>query len=136
MTKQERKLTKRILKEIERVAAHMRQSKYDLPIKEAQLALLDENGEGIGLFMIVGIDEETGEVHIDRTLEEIYNEEDEEVDIYDWHNNPDIETDETGRPLEDEEMEIVVELEDHERDDFDEEWDSSFSKRPSSRLLN
>ena len=96
MTKQERKLTKKLLKEIERVAAHMRQSKYDLPIKEAQLALLDENGEGIGLFMTVGIDEETGEVHIDRSLEEIYNEEDEE-------------------------MEIVVELEEHEHDDFDEE---------------
>ena len=111
MTKQERKLTKKLLKEIERVAAHMRQSKYDLPIKEAQLALLDENGEGIGLFMTVGIDEETGEVHIDRSLEEIYNEEDED-------------------------MEIVVELEDHERDDFEEEWDSSFNKRPSSRLLN
>ncbi len=112
MTKQERKLTKRILKEIERVAAHMRQSKYDLPIKEAQLALLDENGEGIGLFMTVGIDEETGEVHVDRSMEEIYNEEDAE------------------------DMEIVVELEEHESDDFDEEWDSSFSKRPSSRLLN
>ena len=111
MTKQERKLTKRLLKEIERVAAHMRQSKYDLPIKEAQLALLDENGEGIGLFMTVSIDEETGEVHIDRSLDEIYNEEDED-------------------------MEIVVELEEHEHDDFDEEWDSSFSKRPSSRLLN
>ncbi len=45
-------------------------------------------------------------------MEEIYNEEDAE------------------------EMEIVVELEDHEHDDFDEEWDSAFSKRPSSRLLN
>ena len=113
MTKQERKLTKKLLKEIERVAAHMRQSKYDLPIKEAQLALLDENGEGIGLFMTVGIDEETGEVLIDRSLEEIYNEE------------------------ENEDMEIVVELEEHEEhDDFDEEWDSAFSKRPSSRLLN
>ena len=113
MTKQERKRTKKLLKEIERVAAHMRQSKYDLPIKEAQLALLDENGEGIGLFMTVGIDEETGEVLIDRSLDEIYNEE------------------------EDEEMEIVVELEEHEEhDDFDEEWDSAFSKRPSSRLLN
>ena len=111
MTKQERKLTKKLLKEIERVAAHMRESKYDLPIKEAQLALLDENGEGLGLFMTVGIDEETGEVHIDRSLEEIYNEEDED-------------------------MEIVVELEEHESDDFDEEWDSSFNKRPSSRLLN
>ena len=112
MTKQERKLTKKLLKEIERVAAHMRQSKYDLPIKEAQLALLDENGEGIGLFMTVGIDEETGEVLIDRSLEEIYNEEDAE------------------------EMEIVVELEEHEHDDFEEEWDSAFNKRPSSRLLN
>ena len=113
MTKQERKLTKKLLKEIERVAAHMRQSKYDLPIKEAQLALLDENGEGIGLFMTVGIDEETGEVLIDRSLEEIYNEE------------------------EDEEMEIVVELEEHdEQDDFDEEWDSSFDRTPTSRLLN
>ena len=80
MTKQERKLTKKLLKEIERVAAHMRQSKYDLPIKEAQLALLDENGEGIGLFMTVGIDEETGEVLIDRSLEEIYNEEENEED--------------------------------------------------------
>ena len=111
MTKQERKLTKKLLKEIERVAAHMRQSKYDLPIKEAQLALLDENGEGVGLFMTVGIDEETGEVHIDRSMEEIYN---------------------------DEEMEIEVELEgnDYYEDDFDEEWDSSFNKRPSSRLLN
>ena len=110
MTKQERKLTKKLLKEIERLAAHMRESKYDLPIKEAQLALLDENGEGIGLFITVGVDEETGEILVDRTLEEIYNE--------------------------DEEMEIVVELEEHEHDDFDEEWDSSFSKRPSSRLLN
>ena len=112
MTKQERKLTKRLLKEIERLAAHMRQTKYDLPIKEAQLALLDENGEGLGLFMTVGIDEETGEIHIDRNMEEIYNDE------------------------ENEEMEIVVELEDHERDDFDEEWDSSFNRRPTSRLLN
>lgn len=111
MTKQERKLTKKLLKEIERLAAHMRESKYDLPIKEAQLALLDENGEGIGLFITVGVDEETGEILVDRTLEEIYNEEDEE-------------------------MEIVVELEEHEHDDFEEEWDSSFSKRPSSRLLN
>ena len=111
MTKQERRLTKKLLKEIERLAAHMRESKYDLPIKEAQLALLDENGEGIGLFITVGVDEETGEILVDRTLEEIYNEEDEE-------------------------MEIVVELEEHEQDDFDEEWDSSFSKRPSSRLLN
>ena len=111
MTKQERRLTKKLLKEIERLAAHMRESKYDLPIKEAQLALLDENGEGIGLFMTVGVDEETGEILVDRTLEEIYNEEDEE-------------------------MEIVVELEEHEQDDFEEEWDSSFSKRPSSRLLN
>ena len=111
MTKQERRLTKKLLKEIERLAAHMRESKYDLPIKEAQLALLDENGEGIGLFITVGVDEETGEILVDRTLEEIYNEEDEE-------------------------MEIVVELEEHEQDDFEEEWDSSFSKRPSSRLLN
>ena len=110
MTKQERRLTKKLLKEIERLAAHMRESKYDLPIKEAQLALLDENGEGIGLFITVGVDEETGEILVDRTLEEIYNE--------------------------DEEMEIVVELEEHEQDDFEEEWDSSFSKRPSSRLLN
>ena len=110
MTKQERKLTKKLLKEIERLAAHMRESKYDLPIKEAQLVLLDENGEGIGLFITVGVDEETGEILVDRTLEEIYNE--------------------------DEEMEIVVELEEHEQDDFEEEWDSSFSKRPSSRLLN
>ena len=114
MTKQERKLTKKLLKEIERVAAHMRQSKYDLPIKEAQLALLDENGEGLGLFITVGVDEETGEILVDRTLEEIYNEEENEED-----------------------MEIVVELEEHEEhDDFDEEWDSAFSKRPSSRLLN
>ena len=111
MTKQERKLTKKLLKEIERLAAHMRESKYDLPIKQAQMALLDENGEGIGLFITVGVDEETGEILVDRTLEEIYNEEDEE-------------------------MEIVVELEEHESDDFEEEWDSSFSKRPSSRLLN
>ena len=112
MTKQERKLTKKLLKEVERVVAHLRQTKCELPIKEAQLALLDENGEGIGLFMTVGIDEDTGEVHIDRSMEEIYNEEDAE------------------------EMEIVVELEEHEHDDFEEEWDSSFNKRPSSRLLN
>ena len=113
MTKQERKLTKKLLKEIERLAAHMRESKYDLPIKEAQLALLDENGEGLGLFITVGVDEETGEIYIDRDMDEISNEE------------------------EDEEMEIVVELEAHdEYDDFDEEWDSSFNRNPSSRLLN
>tara|TARA_B100000287_G_scaffold310915_1_gene294168 strand:- start:199 stop:528 length:330 start_codon:yes stop_codon:yes gene_type:complete len=109
MTKQERKLTKRLLKEIERVAAHMRETKYDLPIKEAQLALLDENGNGIGLCMTIGIDEDTGEVHIGRSMEEIT-----------------------------EEMEIEVELEteDYYADDFDEEWDSSFNRNPSSRLLN
>ena len=113
MTKQERRLTKKLLKEIERVAAHMRQTKHELPIKEAQLALLDENGEGLGLFITVGVDEETGEIYIDRDMDEIFNEE------------------------EDEEMEIVVELEAHdEYDDFDEEWDSSFNRNPSSRLLN
>ena len=91
----------------------MRQTKHELPIKEAQLALLDENGEGLGLFITVGVDEETGEILIDRTLDEIFNED------------------------EDEEMEIVVELEEHdEHDDFDEEWDSSFNRNPSSRLLN
>lgn len=113
MTKQERRLTKKLLKEIERVAAHMRQTKHELPIKEAQLALLDENGEGLGLFITVGVDEETGEILIDRTLDEIFNEE------------------------ENEEMEIVVELEEHdEHDDFEEEWESSFNRNPSSRLLN
>ena len=113
MTKQERRLTKKLLKEIERVAAHMRQTKHELPIKEAQLALLAENGEGLGLFITVGVDEETGEILIDRTLDEIFNEE------------------------ENEEMEIVVELEEHdEHDDFEEEWESSFNRNPSSRLLN
>ena len=111
MTKQERRLTKKLLKEIERVAAHMRETKHELPIKEAQLALLDENGNGIGLCMTVGIDEDTGEIHIDRSMEEIT-----------------------------EEMEIEVELEtegnDYYEDDFDEEWDSSFNRNPSSRLLN
>ena len=112
MTRQERRLAKKLLKEITQVATHLKELKHDLPIKEAQLALLDENGEGIGLFMTVGIDEETGEVLIDRSLEEIYNEEDEE-------------------------MEIEVELEEHdEHDDFEEEWDSSFDRNPSSRLLN
>ena len=91
----------------------MRQTKHELPIKEAQLALLDENGEGLGLFITVGVDEETGEILIDRTLDEIFNEE------------------------ENEEMEIVVELEEHdEHDDFEEEWESSFNRNPSSRLLN
>ena len=113
MTRQERRLAKKLLKEITQVATHLKELKHDLPIKEAQLALLDENGEGIGLFITVGIDEDTGEVLIDRSLEEIYNEE------------------------EDEEMEIVVELEEHdEHDDFDEEWDSSFDRTPTSRLLN
>ena len=110
MTKQERKLTKRILKEIERVAAHMRESKYDLPIKEAQLALLDENGEGIGLCMQIVVHEETGEIDIDRSIEEICNTDD------------------------DDEMEIEVELEG--ADDFDEEWASTFNRKPPSRLLN
>jgi len=111
MTKQERRLTKKLLKEIERVAAHMRQTKHELPIKEAQLALLDENGEGLGLFITVGVDEETGEIYIDREMDEISN---------------------------DDEMEIEVELEseDYYEDDFDEEWDSSFNRNPSSRLLN
>ena len=113
MTRQERRLAKKLLKEITQVATHLKELKHDLPIKEAQLALLDENGEGIGLFITVGIDEDTGEILIDRTLDEIYNEE------------------------EDEEMEIVVELEEHdEHDDFDEEWDSSFDRTPTSRLLN
>ncbi len=114
MTRQERRLAKRLLKEITQVATHLKELKHDLPIKEAQLALLDENGEGIGLFMTVGIDEETGDIKIERSAEEIYNEEDEE-------------------------MEIEVELEEHEErelDDFEEEWDSSFDRNPSSRLLN
>jgi len=113
MTKQERKLTKKLLKEIERLAAHMRQSKYELPIKEAQLALLDENGEGLGLCMTVGIDEETGEIVLDRTMEEIDNRDAEELEI-----------------------EVELEGNDHYEDDFEEEWDSSFVRKPTSRLLN
>ena len=113
MTKQEKKLTKALLKEVQRITKHLLRSKSTmLPISEIQINLLDEDGDGAALYVTAAIDEETGEIELERGFEDI------------------------SRG-----MDIEVELEDGELTDFSDEelddmWHTSLRTNSSRRLLN
>ena len=113
MTKQEKKLTKALLKEVQRITKHLLRSKSTmLPISEIQINLLDEDGDGAALYVTAAIDEETGEIELERGFEDI------------------------SRG-----MDIEVELEDGELTDFSDEelddmWNTALRTNSSRRLLN
>jgi len=113
MTKQEKKLTKALLKEVQRIIKHLLRSKSTmLPLSEIQINLVDEDGDGAALYVTAAIDEETGEIELERGFEDI------------------------SRG-----MDIEVELEDGELTDFSDEelddmWHTSLRTNSSRRLLN
>lgn len=113
MTKQEKKLTKALLKEVQRIIKHLLKSKSTmLPLSEIQINLLDEDGDGAALYVTAAIDEETGEIELERGFEDI------------------------SRG-----MDIEVELEDGELTDFSDEelddmWNTTLRTNSSRRLLN
>ena len=113
MTKQEKKLTKALLKEVQRIIKHLLRSKSTmLPLSEIQINLVDEDGDGAALYVTAAIDEETGEIELERGFEDI------------------------SRG-----MYIEVELEDGELTDFSDEelddmWHTSLRTNSSRRLLN
>ena len=83
-----------------------------LPLSEIQINLLDEDGDGAALYVTAAIDEETGEIELERGFEDISRD-----------------------------MDIEVELEDGELTDFSDEelddmWHTSLRTNSSRRLLN
>ena len=83
-----------------------------LPISEIQINLLDEDGDGAALYVTAAIDEETGEIELERGFEDI------------------------SRG-----MDIEVELEDHgdydfNEDELDDMWKDALRTNSSRRLLN
>ena len=83
-----------------------------LPLSEIQINLLDEDGDGAALYVTAAIDEETGEIELERGFEDI------------------------SRG-----MDIEVELEDGELTDFSDEelddmWNTTLRTNSSRRLLN
>lgn len=113
MTKQEKKLTKALLKEVQRIIKHLLRSKSTmLPLSEIQINLLDEDGDGAALYVTAAIDEETGEIELERGFEDISRD-----------------------------MDIEVELENGELTDFSDEelddmWNTALRTNSSRRLLN
>lgn len=83
-----------------------------LPLSEIQINLLDEDGDGAALYVTAAIDEETGEIELERGFEDI------------------------SRG-----MDIEVELEDHgdydfNEDELDDMWKDALRTNSSRRLLN
>ena len=83
-----------------------------LPLSEIQINLVDEDGDGAALYVTAAIDEETGEIELERGFEDI------------------------SRG-----MDIEVELEDGELTDFSDEelddmWNTTLRTNSSRRLLN
>ena len=83
-----------------------------LPLSEIQINLLDEDGDGAALYVTAVIDEETGEIELERGFEDI------------------------SRG-----MDIEVELEDHgdydfNEDELDDMWKDALRTNSSRRLLN
>ena len=113
MTKQEKKLTKALLKEVQRIIKHLLRSKSTmLPLSEIQINLVDEEGDGAALYVTAAIDEETGEIELERGYEDISRD-----------------------------MDIEVELEGDELTDFSDEelddmWNTALKTNSSRRLLN
>ena len=84
MTKQEKKLTKALLKEVQRIIKHLLRSKSTmLPLSEIQINLVDEEGDGAALYVTAAIDEETGEIELERGFEDISRDMDIEVELED-----------------------------------------------------
>ncbi len=83
-----------------------------LPLSEIQINLLDEDGDGAALYVTAAIDEETGEIELERGFEDISRD-----------------------------MDIEVELENGELTDFSDEelddmWNTALRTNSSRRLLN
>ena len=112
MTKQEKKLTKALLKEVQRIIKHLLRSKSTmLPLSEIQINLVDEEGDGAALYVTAAIDEETGEIELERGYEDISRDMDIEVE------------------LEDEDCDFSDEV-------LDEMWNTALKTNSSRKLLN
>ena len=112
MTKQEKKLTKALLKEVQRIIKHLLRSKSTmLPLSEIQINLVDEDGDGAALYVTAAIDEETGEIELERGYEDISRGMDIEVE------------------LEDEDCDFSDEV-------LDEMWNTALKTNSSRKLLN
>ena len=112
MTKQEKKLTKALLKEVQRIIKHLLRSKSTmLPLSEIQINLVDEEGDGAALYVTAAIDEETGEIELERGFEDISRGMDIEVE------------------LEDEDCDFSDEV-------LDEMWNTALKTNSSRKLLN
>ena len=112
MTKQEKKLTKALLKEVQRIIKHLLRSKSTmLPLSEIQINLVDEDGDGAALYVTAAIDEETGEIELERGFEDISRDMDIEVE------------------LEDEDYDFSDEV-------LDEMWNTALKTNSSRKLLN
>ena len=112
MTKQEKKLTKALLKEVQRIIKHLLSSKSTmLPLSEIQINLVDEEGDGAALYVTAAIDEETGEIELERGFEDISRDMDIEVE------------------LEDEDCDFSDEV-------LDEMWNTALKTNSSRKLLN
>ena len=112
MTKQEKKLTKALLKEVQRIIKHLLRSKSTmLPLSEIQINLVDEEGDGAALYVTAAIDEETVEIELERGYEDISRDMDIEVE------------------LEDEDCDFSDEV-------LDEMWNTALKTNSSRKLLN
>ena len=112
MTTQEKKLTKALLKEVQRIIKHLLRSKSTmLPLSEIQINLVDEDGDGAALYVTAAIDEETGEIELERGFEDISRDMDIEVE------------------LEDEDCDFSDEV-------LDEMWNTALKTNSSRKLLN
>ena len=112
MTKQEKKLTKALLKEVQRIIKHLLRSKSTMiPLSEIQINLVDEDGDGAALYVTAAIDEETGEIELERGFEDISRDMDIEVE------------------LEDEDCDFSDEV-------LDEMWNTALKTNSSRKLLN
>ena len=54
-----------------------------LPLSEIQINLVDEDGDGAALYVTAAIDEETGEIELERGFEDISRDMDIEVELAD-----------------------------------------------------
>ena len=82
-----------------------------LPLSEIQINLVDEEGDGAALYVTAAIDEETGEIELERGFEDISRDMDIEVE------------------LEDEDCDFSDEV-------LDEMWNTALKTNSSRKLLN
>ena len=82
-----------------------------LPLSEIQINLVDEDGDGAALYVTAAIDEETGEIELERGFEDISRDMDIEVE------------------LENEDCDFSDEV-------LDEMWNTALKTNSSRKLLN